>query len=74
MAKQRINKEDMVVVIAGKDRDPKTPRRVLQVLPRRNLVLVEGANHGSLMQPHPGLWPNGLIDYIHRAMWKRWQR
>jgi pimeloyl-ACP methyl ester carboxylesterase len=37
------------------------------------IVLVEGRNHGSLMHPHPELWPNGLIDYIHRAMWKRWQ-
>lgn len=40
----RIKKGDMVVVISGKDRDPGTPRRVLQVDPRRNRVLVEGVN------------------------------
>ena len=45
MGKTRIKKEDMVVVIAGKDRDLSKPRRVLQVMPRTGRVLVEGANH-----------------------------
>ena len=44
MSKVRIKKEDQVVVIAGKDRDLTKPRRVLQVLPGRERVLVEGAN------------------------------
>ena len=44
MAKIRIKKEDSVYVISGKDRDLTKPRRVLQVLPAQNRVLVEGAN------------------------------
>ena len=44
MGKVRIKKEDQVVVIAGKDRDLATPRRVLQVLPQKDRVLVEGVN------------------------------
>ena len=40
----RIKKEDMVLVIAGKDRDLTKARRVLQVLPGDSKVLVEGAN------------------------------
>jgi large subunit ribosomal protein L24 len=44
MAKVRIRKEDQVVVVAGKDRDLTKPRRVLQVMPREERVLVEGVN------------------------------
>jgi len=44
MGKTRIKKGDMVVVISGKDRDPALPRRVLQVMPGEDRVLVEGAN------------------------------
>ena len=44
MSKSRIKKGDMVFVVAGKDRDLSTPRRVLQVMPARDRVLVEGAN------------------------------
>jgi large subunit ribosomal protein L24 len=44
MAKARVKKGDMVVVISGKDRDLATPRRVLEVQPWRDRVLVEGAN------------------------------
>jgi large subunit ribosomal protein L24 len=44
MAKARIKKGDMVLVISGKDRDLATPRRVLEVQPWRNRVLVEGVN------------------------------
>ena len=43
MPKARIKKGDMVVVIAGKDRDLGQPRRVLEVFPRIDRVLVEGA-------------------------------
>jgi large subunit ribosomal protein L24 len=44
MAKARVRKGDMVVVVSGKDRDLTTPRRVLQVDPSKNRVLVEGVN------------------------------
>lgn len=44
MAKARVKKGDMVVVISGKDKDLVTPRRVLQVDPKKNRVLVEGVN------------------------------
>ena len=44
MGKARIKKDDMVIVIAGKDRDYKTPRRVLQVMPATQRTLVEGVN------------------------------
>ncbi len=44
MGKTRIKKNDMVLVISGKDRDPLTPRRVLQVMRAKSRVLVEGAN------------------------------
>jgi large subunit ribosomal protein L24 len=44
MAKVRIRKEDQVVVISGKDRDRSRPRRVLQVIPKKGRVLVEGVN------------------------------
>ena len=43
MPKSRVKKGDMVVVIAGKDRDLKQSRRVLEVYPRSSRVLVEGA-------------------------------
>ena len=44
MAKIRIKKEDSVIVISGKYRDLTKPRRVLQVYPAEQRVLVEGAN------------------------------
>jgi len=40
----RVKKEDSVIVISGKARDVTKPRRVLQVLPREERVLVEGVN------------------------------
>lgn len=43
MARARIKKGDMVVVIAGKDRDMTKPRRVLEVYPKLERALVEGA-------------------------------
>ena len=43
-SKLPIRKEDQVYVIAGKDRDLTTPRRVLRVYPEKGTVLVEGAN------------------------------
>ena len=44
MPKVRIKKEDQVVVISGKDRDRTKARRVLQVIPKKQRVLVEGVN------------------------------
>ena len=43
MSKARVKKGDTVIVIAGKDRDLSQTRRVLEVIPRANRVLVEGA-------------------------------
>lgn len=39
-----IKKDDMVVVIRGDDKDPKTPRKVLRSIPERNKIVVEGVN------------------------------
>ncbi len=44
MGKTRIKKGDMVVVVSGKDRDPSTTHRVLQVMSASSRVLVEGVN------------------------------
>ena len=44
MAKARIKKGDMVVVMSGKDRDPSKPCRVLSVMPSMSRALVEGVN------------------------------
>jgi len=42
MAKARVKKGDMVLVVSGKDRDLTRPRRVLRVVPAESRVLVEG--------------------------------
>lgn len=42
--KFNIKKGDSVVVIAGEDKDPKKPRKVLEVYPDDSRVLVEGVN------------------------------
>ena|ERR1700730_13627662 len=42
--KFNIKKGDNVVVIAGDDKDPKKPRKVLEVYPEKAKVLVEGVN------------------------------
>jgi large subunit ribosomal protein L24 len=43
-AKFNIKKGDNVVVIAGEDKDPKKPRKVLEVYLDKSRVLVEGVN------------------------------
>jgi large subunit ribosomal protein L24 len=54
MGKARIKKGDMVVVISGKDRDPTTPHRVLQVMPASSRALVEGVNMAKChTRPNP---------------------
>lgn len=42
--KMRIKKEDIVIVVSGKDSHDRKPRRVLQVMRGEQRVLVEGAN------------------------------
>lgn len=32
------------------------------------VVFAEGRNHGSLRDPHPELWPDGMLARIHREM------
>jgi S-formylglutathione hydrolase FrmB len=32
------------------------------------IVFAEGRDHGSVLRPHPELWPDGLLRHIHRAM------
>ncbi|ANM28598.1 50S ribosomal protein L24 [Acidobacteria bacterium Mor1] len=44
MPKCNVHKDDMVVVISGKDRDRTEPKRVLRVYPKTERVLVEGVN------------------------------
>src|SRR5664279_4985404 len=39
-----IKKGDKVVVITGEDKDLKKPRKVLEILPEKARVLVEGVN------------------------------
>ncbi len=40
----RIRTGDDVIVLTGKSRDPKTPRKVLGTLPQEGKVIVEGVN------------------------------
>jgi|SRR5690625_86711 len=42
--KLHIKKGDMVAVISGNDKNLSHPRKVLEVLPEQNRVLVEGVN------------------------------
>lgn len=42
--KFNIKKGDIVVVIAGDDKDPKKPRQVLEVVLEKGRVVVEGVN------------------------------
>jgi S-formylglutathione hydrolase FrmB len=38
------------------------------------ILFVEGRDHFTLGQPHPDLWPTGMMDRIHREMHEAWQR
>jgi large subunit ribosomal protein L24 len=42
--KLNIKKGDSVVVITGDDKDPKKPRKVLEVFPDKSRILIEGVN------------------------------
>jgi large subunit ribosomal protein L24 len=54
----KIKRNDMVLVIAGRDESP-TPRRVLRVIPDKNRVLVEGA---GLIKKHVKADPSRRIE------------
>ncbi len=57
----RIKKGDTVVVIAGKDKGKRG--KVLQVLPKKNKIIVEGINIVTKHQrPDQQLQQGGLID------------
>ena len=80
MAKARVKKGDMVVVISGKDKDLTTPRRVLQVDPSKNRVLVEGVNmvkrhtrpnpqrnnQGGIVEREAGGRPSAIQQWMRR--------
>ncbi|MEW6743655.1 MAG: alpha/beta hydrolase-fold protein [Planctomycetota bacterium] len=38
------------------------------------IVIVEGRDHGSLLAPHPELWPEGLLTKVHRKMAERFEK
>ena len=38
------------------------------------ILLVDGRDHRSLLQPHPELWPQGLLPHIHQAMRTSWEQ
>ncbi|MEM1070242.1 MAG: alpha/beta hydrolase-fold protein [Planctomycetota bacterium] len=37
-------------------------------------VLVEGADHSSVKQPHSKWWPKGMLNHIHHEMWEHWKQ
>jgi len=37
------------------------------------VILVEGRDHGNLGQPHTELWPQGMMERIHREMRERYR-
>jgi len=38
------------------------------------ILLVDGRDHGNLFDPHPELWPQGMLPHIHTAMRASWDR
>ena len=57
-----IRKNDLVQVIAGKDRKEKKQGIVLKVLPKTNRVVVEGINMVTKHQKPNGENPGGRIE------------
>jgi S-formylglutathione hydrolase FrmB len=37
-----------------------------------DVLIVPGRDHGSLFRPHEALWPEGMLDRIHREMAASW--
>lgn len=63
--KLRIKKGDMVLVIAGADRDLTKPRRVIAVYPRTERILVEGVRivkRAYRKGAHPDLPQGGIHE------------
>lgn len=58
----RIKKNDLVQVIAGKDKKEKKQGIVLKVLPKTNRVVVEGINMVKKHQKPNGENPGGIVD------------
>ena len=38
------------------------------------ILIVDKRDHGSIKQPHPEYWPQGMLHHVHHEMWKSWQR
>lgn len=64
MNKFRIRLGDNVMVITGKDADKDIPRKVLKIIRKRNMVLVEKTNMVKKhMRPNPyARQPGGIIE------------
>ena len=60
--KLKIKKGDMVVVIAGADKDRSTPREVLEVLPRENRAIVDGVNIRKKHQKPTETDQGGIVE------------
>ncbi len=60
--KLKIKKGDMVVVIAGADKDRSTPREVLEVLPRENRAVVDGVNIRKKHQKPTETDQGGIVE------------
>lgn len=61
MAKTRIHRGDDVVVIAGKDKGKSG--RILQMVPEKNRVIVEGVNIVTKhYKPRPGIRQGGRVQ------------
>ena len=60
--KLKIKKGDMVVVIAGADKDRATPREVLQVFPAENRAIVDGVNLRRKHQKPTETDQGGIVD------------
>lgn len=58
----RIKKNDLVQVIAGKDKKEKKQGIVLKVFPKTNKVVVEGINMIKKHQKPNGDIPGGIVD------------
>ena len=60
--KLKIKKGDMVVVIAGADKDRSTPREVLQVLVNENRAIVDGVNIRKKHQKPTETERGGIVE------------
>jgi len=60
--KLKIKKGDMVVVIAGADKDRALPREVLQVFPQENRAIVDGVNLRKKHQKPTETDQGGIVE------------